>query len=383
MSTYKSYRHKPRKSCGSIRTLTATFILLTLMLILILSYTVRIKEELDKYKSLYESYRNLYSELNMKYRYLAEEYENTRKRLLEISRNYTALRRKFVRLEYKINRLERKLEILSNRALTVLERLKDPYLNNTLARWDQVKEYVMPSIIRKLGLDVDYIKSLSVNEALKIIFEAVVLKLEYYPDDIYYFISPTLNYTGFTFDRIALPNETVMRGGGDCEDLAILLYSLIDYILEDRVSVYLIELSNVNNTMAHIAVLVKYGERYIILDPAGNYVTLNSRVYIKLHARTLTGTEMILFFTPIQLNSEFKQFLISQGVARGLYYKPYLDNYPSSPYKLEDFNVVVVDWLRFWSSSLKTRVCIRLIANSTYVKIFKGYEYVYTVGSKG
>ena len=368
MPNHKPHRYGLEGDNGSLKTLIAAFTLLILILVLTLNYAIEVKEELNKYKSLYESYHKLYSELNMKYRWLNEEYEKAKEKLLETSRNYTALRMKFTRLKHEVNQLEHRLENLSSRALMVLERLKDPYLNNTLARWDQVKEYT---------------RSLSISEALKVMFETVILKLEYYPDDIYYFISPTLNYTGFTFDRIALPNETVMRRGGDCEDLAILLYSLIDYTLKDRVNVYLIELSNTNNTIAHVAVLVKYGEGCIILDPAGNYVTLNSVVCIRLPVRTLTGTYKILLFTPIQLNPEFKQFLISQGVVRGLYYKPYLDNRPSKPYKPADFNVVVVDWLRFWSRSLKTGVYVRLMANSTYVKVFKGYEYVYTVGPEG
>jgi len=72
-----------------------------------------------------------------------------------------------------------------------------------------------------------------------------------------------------------LPNETVELGGGDCEDLALLAYSLLKAYPLPGERVYLVVWWG--PSVGHSAVTVKSPEGiYYILDPAGDY--LNSYI---------------------------------------------------------------------------------------------------------
>lgn len=70
-----------------------------------------------------------------------------------------------------------------------------------------------------------------------------------------------------------MPEETIADETGDCEDMALLLASMIDSYNEGRYAVWCIEInSNIPGISGHMAVAFPVQNNNIaILDPAGNY----------------------------------------------------------------------------------------------------------------
>ena len=69
-----------------------------------------------------------------------------------------------------------------------------------------------------------------------------------------------------------MPAETIEDGVGDCEDMAVLLVSLLDCYNQGKYSMWCIEIANEDT--AHVAVAFPVvGDQLTILDPAGHYYT--------------------------------------------------------------------------------------------------------------
>ena len=69
-----------------------------------------------------------------------------------------------------------------------------------------------------------------------------------------------------------MPAETLKDGVGDCEDMAVLLASLMLSYNNERFTVWALEINN--GATAHLAVAFPVaGNKLTILDPAGNYYT--------------------------------------------------------------------------------------------------------------
>lgn len=80
------------------------------------------------------------------------------------------------------------------------------------------------------------------------------------------------------------PNQTLMLGSGDCEDMAILLASMIYAYVDKEYWVEVIVITN------HVAVYIPVKEgRICMLDPAGRYYTSTGRPWRKLTARDVRG----------------------------------------------------------------------------------------------
>jgi len=69
-----------------------------------------------------------------------------------------------------------------------------------------------------------------------------------------------------------MPEETIEDGIGDCEDMAVLLMSLLEYYNQGEYTRWCIEIRNEDT--GHLAVAIPVlGDKLTILDPAGNYYT--------------------------------------------------------------------------------------------------------------
>jgi len=141
------------------------------------------------------------------------------------------------------------------------------------------------------------------------------------------------NQTATTIlDHLQAPNETLKRGGGDCEDLAILAYALLKQALGEGEELYIIAWTT--GYLGHAAVLYGSGGRYIIIDPAMSYAT-NSTIMLSIYFKNAT-----IILTPIGLSPSFKEGLLRGGLAE-IVYQPE----GSRPYALLDLNTTVTLWL--------------------------------------
>ena len=137
-------------------------------------------------------------------------------------------------------------------------------------------------------------------------------------------------------EHILAPNETLKRGGGDCEDMAILAYALLKQALREDEDLYLITWTT--GYFGHTAVLYGSKGRYIILDPAASYAT-NSTIMMTIYFRNVTLT-----LTPIGLQPDLKKSLVESGLAE-IEYRPG----GAKPYTFLDLNTTVTLWISLWS----------------------------------
>jgi len=71
-----------------------------------------------------------------------------------------------------------------------------------------------------------------------------------------------------------MPAETLKDETGDCEDMALLLASMIKNYNQKNFSVWLIQITSDSEKIAHLAVGIPVKDgHFAILDPAGNYYT--------------------------------------------------------------------------------------------------------------
>ena len=147
------------------------------------------------------------------------------------------------------------------------------------------------------------------GDALIALFSWIMLHLAYYPDPVMNVSLPSGAITS-TQQYWSLPSEVIGLGGGDCEDLALLAYAVIANMLPSA-ETYLVILGNGSNK-GHVAVLVRTGQGYYIVDPAGDY--LNG-----WQAALSIGNSLV---NPLSLEPDAKNTLISSGEAKLVYTTP-------------------------------------------------------------
>ena len=125
----------------------------------------------------------------------------------------------------------------------------------------------------------------------------------YYEYDPY--IPTNTSYLKASFnDFWKMPNETIATYGGDCEDLALLVYS----VLKDKgYETYL--LGWYTDVSGHMAVLVKYNDNWFIVDPAGNWLN-GYQEYFKIRIYVDSKNYMVVYLNPIHLSPMLKAPII-------------------------------------------------------------------------
>jgi len=136
-------------------------------------------------------------------------------------------------------------------------------------------------IVSELGLR----KDMDPSEKARRMMEWFAVNMEYVPDA--YIIAVKNQSVTKIPEHFQTPNETLKRGGGDCEDLAILLYSLLKPVLGEGEELYII--TWINGYFGHVAVLYGSDGRYMILDPAMSYAT-NSTIMMTIYFKNATIT---------------------------------------------------------------------------------------------
>jgi hypothetical protein len=75
-------------------------------------------------------------------------------------------------------------------------------------------------------------------------------------------------------DYWRMPAETLSDGHGDCEDMALLLASMIHNYNNKNYGLYVVTISDANKLEGHAAVLIPVkDDNLAIFDPAGKYYT--------------------------------------------------------------------------------------------------------------
>jgi predicted nucleic acid-binding Zn-ribbon protein len=180
--------------------------------------------------------------------------------------------------ESRINDLSAELAILNstlNEYVDAYSSLRDS-VNN---RWSgaNASVFVTPDdpLVRSLVLNItggwtDKSSTAELLSDLKKLYDWVVDNIDYRYDGLYPVLpDKPMGNLSFVDEMWQMPSETLKLRMGDCEDMAILLASMIRAY---GASAELIVIEN--ETIGHMAVQVPLGKgEIIILDPAGHYYT--------------------------------------------------------------------------------------------------------------
>ena len=319
----------------------AVFILVISMLFAGLS--VVLKQQVIPVREQYQSLQSRYERLEEEYASLVNQlssYHGLEKRYRELNASYATLVEEKAELEAGMASLRKLLEryqriyaeylILKGRASAIIGReIRGGEDVQRILRMPPTKDVL--EVVSELGLRRD----MDSSEKARRVMEWLTLNTQFLYDD-YIVVVRNQSVTRLP-EHILAPNETLKRGGGDCEDLAILAYALLKQALREDEELYLITWTT--GYFGHTAVLYGSKGRYIILDPAAGYAT-NSTITMTIYFRNSTLT-----LTPIiGLEPGFKKDLVESGLAE-IEYRPE----GSEPYTFLDLNTTVTLWITLWS----------------------------------
>ena len=123
---------------------------------------------------------------------------------------------------------------------------------------------------------------------VKSLYDWVTENIPYRYDGYYPILPSSPNGTYYNYNEMwQFPNETLTLGRGDCEDMAILLATLIQSYAGD-ILVYCITIFNDNS--GHMAVFISVPiqqDKICILDPAGEYYTNTGPPFYQITQRDI------------------------------------------------------------------------------------------------
>ena len=290
------------------------------------------------------------SKLRENYSRLVEDYEDLRLRYEDLQEKYHDLMSRYSEVKVSLPRIKEGLEEISDRILTPSDKIPEMLKQ---ARPRMVREVVYG----ELGLRPETPSS---TKAKKIL-EWIMLNLQYLDDDFHQYLID--GRVASLQDFLSLPNETLARRGGDCEDLAVLTYAMLKSILGDGEQVYIVQICS--GGRCHVGVIYRVGDEVMVLDPAGSYVT-DARISLEMSVRKGLR-EYKVWLSPLMIGLEGKKFLIKNGFANLVYMKS--PGVEGEAYKFLEVDDAVALWLNHWRREM-VNPSIRMVANDTFVKVF-------------
>ncbi len=155
-----------------------------------------------------------------------------------------------------------------------------------------------------------------------------------------------------------LPNETLQDLGGDCEDLSLLIYTIL--VRSGYNNTYLVEW--LSDDVGHVAVLTRIMGRWYLIDVAGNWFNgLKLYVYTKILKE---GTTYDLKLPPLSLHPDVKEWLVRNNYA-------IIDvSLPPGQRELDgvDLKMLLQEWVAYWVRLGESPVEYRLVGLNVYFK---------------
>jgi len=251
-------------------------------------------------------YMDLLSKLNSEYYTVISDYES------QISK----LRYELTKLQYKLKYAVFPVELF-------------------IMSQDEINNFLIKSITSVSNLSKQFETKQSVNELLMRVFEYTANNTYYQYDSI---AIRSENVVGGNYWKLA--NETLIDLGGDCEDLAVLTYSLIKPYINHT---YLVEWYD--DKTGHVAVITYINRYWYIIDPAGNWLN-NYKLMIRLTIKDRVGREWIWWLSPIYIHPDIKKSGLQNGYIiyewrEGSKTLTEIEGY-------SDITRLLQDWLNYW-----------------------------------
>ena len=209
----------------------------------------------SEYLSLQDSYDELdasYDELDSSYDLLNSSYTSLQSQFDELYESYQTVASDYFEIRYLLNQRSQHYDV--ERFITPNDTLVQQTINLVTGGWSD------PSDWDEYWTD------------LQALYDWVVTNIPYNYDGLFPVLPSIMSGdVDFTTEMWQFPNETLSVGRGDCEDMAILLCSLVrGYSQEYWTECVLI----VSSSSGHAAVQIPVsGGKLAILDPAGHYYT--------------------------------------------------------------------------------------------------------------
>lgn len=236
----------------------------------------------SNYSAVQATYQNLqvnYTFVQAQYDLLELNYTTLEESHKLLQLNHTSLQEDYNTLETQSDSLQalyNNLQTEYNSYAAAYQRLRDE-INQ---RWNEqdVEPFITPLdlLVNATVLDVTggWSNTSDWNEYwddVKAMYNWVADNIEYQSDGLF----PVLpddpsDETNYLMEMWQFPNETLTLGKGDCEDMAILLCSMIRCY--NNMEYYVECIGTVSSTAGHLAVQIPIADyKLVILDPAGRY----------------------------------------------------------------------------------------------------------------
>ena len=351
----------------------------------------RILEKHNLLKQALEALKSEYEDLKTKHVSLEEEYLILRENYSRLASENAQLYNALDNLHRRVDILEKNFSVFSDQYIKLLANytalnssytlLREDYerLENLLDRISArvlIEPETTPILIKialgeSLELRKELVEDIGVSKldapAVKAekILTWILKNLEYIPDD---FHEVVLNHSITPIqDYASSPIQTLIRNGGDCEDLSILVYVLLQESRSSSESVYLIALEGAS-PYAHMAVLYKSDEGFMIVDPAGLYLT--DRQYamrVTFERGDVPRRESVTaYLNPLMISPSLKSELFEEGLAELIFS-------PGSLARPSPISETITKWVQRWSKDVPGAY-VSFIANSTFYKKFNSTE---------
>ena len=366
--------------------LKALIAFLTISLIIVSAYSFTLYLNLKKVRENYGNLLLSYHNFTQQYKALRINYSLLRHKYQDLKSYITALLNKYWNLSNEYNDLKEEYTELSsiNRKLFANLSLLRRSLSRYIRYVDEVNLYTSLTTVNHALRDEflkeaiasikPYLKGLSSqsNESLITRLYKWVMLSTYYQNDPYV---PT--YSWGLYDNIwRLPNQTLMQEGGDCEDLALLIYAALKNY---GIKAWLIFWWN-GSEGGHTATIAKYDGKWYIIDPVKNW--LNGYSYY-LRIRFSEGSkEVNALIQPLWINPTLKKWLINDGLAAPLWV-----NSSGSIILVKEINGVsglgslIEGWLGLWGSKFTNYSIMDVGIYKEFSNVSELVNYLSVVGS--
>ena len=354
---------------------------LTLQRVDVLSKELQsLKEKYSKVESEYNSLKDNYTRLNLRNQRLLENVTALGEEVALIKDNLSRLRESYEMLVLNYSSLNSSYYALKSDYEKVTKLLND-LPKRVLIEPENLPELITSALAESPKLEFIIVGEMRISKtddpALKAeeITLWILTNLEYLVDDFHEII---FNESIISFpDHIDLPSQVLSRKGGDCEDLSLLAYVLLNMVSEDSEKTYLISLEGLSE-YAHMAILYKTEDGFIIVDPAGLYVT-DRHYAMRVVLEETSGRwrkAVDLYLNPLRISPEIKSELLDRGLADMVYSL-------GSRVEPKPLKEALASWMDMWSGQIPG-ARVSFIANSTFYKTFNSTsEFIDFVESGG
>ncbi len=327
----------------------------------------------DDYNNLqhrYDELRKAHEKLRANYTILKTNYTNLLQEYVKLNESYNLLEERYNDLEYNYTRAKEKYETYLNTLYQASYWVGFAQDNESLAQfYVRLLEKADNSIQGTIPLS-QYTGEEPAWKTFNV-FTDVEYYLSYCHDSHVRYPDPRDPSRITIVDEVfKLPNETWSEGCGDCDDLALFTYAILDNTKEANDNVYIIGIYN--ETIGHWAVIyVEHNgtkRQFYVIDPAGDYwngLTLYYKITVRKNYRYYD-----LYLSPLGMGYQLKHHL------RDYVELVYYDNIDGETYSYENAPLyyytsaqdAISDWINYWQPYMKNIVKIEIIGKGIYVR---------------